>query len=272
MNKNEVSLIISFYNKINFLKIVLSALEKQTFKKFEVIIADDGSSNEIVNILKKTIENSCLLIKHIWHEDKGWRKNVILNKAIEACSSEYIIFIDGDCIPHRRFIEEHFINRQEGVVLAGRRVNLSKFASSIITEKRVGKTGFIFCVILLSFILKIFGKGNHIENGIYIRSRYLRKYINIKEKGILGSNFSVHKSDLLAINGFDERFIYPAAGEDTDIRNRFRNNNVKIKTVKHIAIQYHLFHKPLERNHKNLVLLEENLKNKLTYTYYGIKK
>src|SRR5665647_325671 len=102
-----ISLIISFYNRIDFLKLIFAGLEQQSFRDFEVIIADDGSRSEIVEEVKLMIGSASFPVKHIWQEDNGWQKNTILNKAIVASEAPYIIFIDGDCIPHRRFIEEH---------------------------------------------------------------------------------------------------------------------------------------------------------------------
>ena len=94
--------------------------------------------------------------------------------------------------------------------------------------------------------------------------------LNRKEKGILGSNFSVYKDELLEINGFDERFKYPAAGEDSDIESRLRRNGLIVKTIRNQAIQFHLYHKELPREKERLVFFEENNTNSVTYTPYGI--
>lgn len=112
----------------------------------------------------------------------------------------------------------------------------------------------------------------HFENALYIRSPFIRSRLNKKDKGILGSHFSLYKDDILAVNGFDERFLFPAVGEDTDIELRLRRNGMKVQTLKHIAIQYHLYHKSLPREESNLRIMEENNLKGVTYTSYGIKK
>ncbi|MDX9925511.1 MAG: glycosyltransferase, partial [Ignavibacteriaceae bacterium] len=78
----KTSLIIAVYNNKKYLELVFAGLERQTFKDFEVIIADDGSNSSIAELLSEYKKNSSFAIKHVWHDDKGFRKNKILNEAI----------------------------------------------------------------------------------------------------------------------------------------------------------------------------------------------
>jgi len=272
MPNPEVTLIISFYNQFPFLELVFAGLERQIHKNFEIIIADDGSKGKIVQQIKHYISISGLNINYVWHEDKGWRKNRILNLSIQQSASDYLIFIDGDCIPHKAFIFEHLMNKQANRVLAGRRVNLSKIVSDRLTYIKVQK-GFLETKLFPLMIWEsIMGRGDRIENGFYFRSRAIRKRINKKDRGILGCNFSIHKSDLLAINGFDERYEAPAVGEDTDLEYRLKLNGVKVKMIKNLAIQYHLYHPKLSRPGKNLEIFNETMEKGIWYTPYGIDK
>jgi hypothetical protein len=91
-------------------------------------------------------------------------------------------------------------------------------------------------------------------------------------KGLLGSNFSVHKEDLEAINGFDERYEAPAVGEDTDIEVRMLWNNMRIRMVKNVAVQYHIHHKKLPRPEKNLEIFEEVKRERKAFTPYGLRQ
>ena len=113
----------------------------------------------------------------------------------------------------------------------------------------------------------------HFEYCIHIKSKFLQKLINDNpNKGILGSNFSLYKKDLLAVNGFDIRYINPTVGEDTDLELRLRNNNVKITTVKNMAIQYHLFHPLVTREFEivNNKILNETKEKGISFTPYGL--
>ena len=130
----KATLIISVYNNWHWLKQILNALNCQTEKNFEVIIADDGSNNSFVDNLKESIKNYSFPIIHVWHEDKGWRKNEILNKAIQEARSQYLIFLDGDCIPHPHFIKDHVFLAHKGTVVAGRRVQLPLYTTKVIDD------------------------------------------------------------------------------------------------------------------------------------------
>ncbi len=139
MDAPGLSLIISFYNKLDNLRLILASLQLQTFSDFEVMIADDGSMAEVTRELEEIIQNADIPIRHIWHEDMGWRKNIILNKSIVASRSDYLVFIDGDCILHPRCLEEHYKHRRKNWIIAGRRVNLSPAISEGLTTKKVNK-------------------------------------------------------------------------------------------------------------------------------------
>ena len=267
----QTSLIISTYNKIEYLKLVLAGCETQTEKNFEIILADDGSNAEVISKIEKLSRQLEMKIKHVWQEDKGFRKNRILNEAIKVSSGNYLIFIDGDCVPHPSFVKEHLRYAENNVCLTGRRVNLSKDFTALLTAENI-KRRFIENNFHKLVLDGVFGESFDVEKGIYIKDEFLRKRINKKKRGILGCNFSLFKKDLLAINGFDERYEAPSVGEDSDVQFRLELNGVEIKSLNNIAVQYHLYHKLQPRPKKNLLLFEKIKNEKKTFTPYGIKK
>jgi glycosyltransferase involved in cell wall biosynthesis len=267
----DASLIISFYNNIDFLKLVFAGLERQTFRNFEIIIADDGSTAEAVSELENLISSTLYKVTHLWQEDNGFRKNKILNRAIASSSSEYLIFIDGDCIPHSEFINEHNKNRQRNICLTGRRVNLSDKISDMLTPEKI-KLGYLENHTLKLIWDSLTGTTIDAEKGIYLKNKFLRKAVTIKKRGLLGCNFSIFKDDILKINGFDERYILPSIGEDSDIQYRLELAGVTIKSLNNIAVQYHLFHKLQERQKSNLDLFDKIKSEGKYFTPYGIKK
>ena len=266
----KATVLAAFYNNIKYLKMVLAGFERQTEKDFEFILADDGSSSDVVKEIGQISPNYSFPIIHIWQDDKGFRKNKILNKGIVASNSKYLIFIDADCIPHSHFVEEHISNARQSVCLTGRRVNLSsKFTEQL--SPQLIEAGYLDQTKIKIILDGLFGHSSYVEKGFYLRSKMFRYVLNLKDRGILGSNFSLFKDDIIKINGFDERYVAPSIGEDSDVQFRLELNGVKIISVNHIAVQYHLFHKLQERLQKNIDLFESVKKIKLFYTPFGIK-
>ncbi|WP_413700204.1 glycosyltransferase [Psychromonas sp. KJ10-10] len=269
--KFKASIIIAFYNNTTALALVFSALEKQTEKDFEVVIADDGSNEESLQTLQEMSQISTLNILHSWQEDSGFRKNRCLNKAIQASHSDYLIFIDGDCIPQSHFIEDHLSEAQAGVCLNGRRADLSDKMTSLL-RKSANPAKFIAenrYKMLHDYLL---GNGKNIEKGFRITHPKLRKIIQKKNKGLVGCNFSLFKQDLLKINAFDERYEAPGVGEDSDIDFRLRLAGITIKPLFYKAIQVHLYHKILPRSDVNEALFKQIQNEGKAWTNYGIKK
>ncbi len=237
----QLSLVIAVYNKPEVLRLNLAACSRQSFKEFEVIVADDGSGPEIARVVEESKNLFHLPITHLWHEDNGWQKNKMLNNAIRAAKSEYLVFIDGDCLPARNFLFDHWKEKETGRVLLGRRVEMSeRWANSVTLEKILSgnfeKIGFA------EILDGIKGQALRLEDGVRIRSRFLRKISLRQADRILGCNFSIHKSDIVAINGFDEMYDGPGHGEDSDIQYRLSLIGVKGKSLRNLAIQFHVYH------------------------------
>src|SRR5690554_2143218 len=103
----DISVIITTYNQPEWLEKVLWGCAVQTFPHFEIIIADDGSGPETREAIERMRSQLPMPLRHVWHEDRGFRKCEILNRAIAAASGDYLIFLDGDCIPRRDFVDVH---------------------------------------------------------------------------------------------------------------------------------------------------------------------
>lgn len=247
----QASLIISVYKNGLFLQAILDALPLQTVWPDEIIISEDGDSGEIREIVSNY--KGQMNIAHLTQEDKGWQKNLALNRAITAATHDYLIFIDGDCVLHPRFIENHIRLANGNYILAGKRVKLGPVFSS-----RLMKAGLhAFQRELKWKWYGLFRDGaSFVEEAIYVPVNWLTRKI-IAKLGITsvkGCNFSCYRSAMMAINGFDEDYIRPAVGEDHDLVWRFEGLGYRIVSVKHFAVQYHLYHD------ESWVSQEENLK------------
>lgn len=270
----KVTLIIPFYNKLDKLNLVFAALERQTFRDFEVIIADDGSKKDVVNALNDLISKTSFPVNHVWHEDVGWRKNVILNSAVRVAKADYLVFLDGDCVPSDTFLEDHFNYARQGEVSTGRRVMLTERITAKINTQRVSAgcmNGKLFLPLLYDTIF--LRKRTKMEQMFRVSSRLLRNlFIKEKNRFILGCNFSLYKADLLKVNGFDERFVHPGYGEDIDLGNRLNRVGIKTMSRKNLMVIYHTYHEHLFTDTpENISLLEDN-KSSDPYTLYGINR
>ena len=78
----KTAVIISTYNRPKALNICLESIRNQSKLPDEIVIADDGSTQETTDLIKKISESFPVPIKHVWHPDEGFQRNKILNKAI----------------------------------------------------------------------------------------------------------------------------------------------------------------------------------------------
>lgn len=270
MKHLKASLIISTYNQPKWLEKVLWSYENQIEKDFEIIIADDGSTNETKAVIQQFIDKSSLNIKHVWHEDNGFQKTVILNKAIKETTSNYLIFTDGDCIARNDFVSTHLKLRKENYALSGGTIRLTEQVSKDIDEDEI-KTNICFNKDWL--LAK--GQPKSFKLNKLTKSDFKASLLNTftpTKATFDGGNVSAWKRDVLAVNGFDERMQY--GGEDRELGERMMNNGVKFLQVRYSVISLHLFH---ERPYKsdsqltnNTAIRKETKRFKKTWTESGI--
>lgn len=234
------TIIVSIYNDVEALDLILSSLKKQTYTDFEIIVSEDGESDSVKHYIS-SINSEFPRLTHLTQADEGFRKNRALNRAISASHCDHLIFIDGDCIPHKKFIEAHRRYAQKGVISVGRRVELGEKTSEKIRKKVLTVDNYSSNLkYLVSLFSQIKDKVKNYEYGFYFP--FLQNLSKNRPIKILGCNFSCFKDDLLAVNGFNQDFISPGLGEDSDIEWRLLANGAIIKNIKFTAIQYHLDH------------------------------
>ncbi|MBA1438791.1 MAG: glycosyltransferase [Epsilonproteobacteria bacterium] len=267
----KVSVIVTVYKNTIALKLILDALRRQTYKEFEVVVAEDDQDDAMKVLLAQYDD---LNILHVSHEDKGMRKNIIQNKALAKANGEYLIFIDGDCIPYSTFIEGHVILAEEKTVLSGRRVNLDEVVSNDLRNNKY--TSIYLEQNYWRFFRLMRDKTVKYEQGIYLNPKGViyNKFIKNSKRNvsILGCNFSCFKSDFMAINGFDESYAGTALGDDTDLDWRFRAYGCSLKSCKNVANVFHLYHEVFDRGEATdrLVLMKQREKDNLFICQKGV--
>lgn len=236
------TLIISVYKDTEALGFILDSLEHQTILSDEIIVSEDGESSEMHDFIVTQKDRFPNLI-HLTQEDDGWRKNIAMNNAIKASTNEYLIFIDGDCVPCRNFIQAHIENAQKGIVLCGKRFELGpKFTHQVkCHELRLSDIEKNFFWYLPAMIRD---NARHPEDGLYFKSHnWISNMIHKRYvRHIIGCNWSCYKEDFLTINGFDETYRLPSEGEDVDPSWRFRGMGIELKSCRNNANIIHLYH------------------------------
>ena len=179
----------------------------------------------------------------MFQEDIGWRKNIALNRAIVASKYEYLIFIDGDCVPFDDFIENHVKQASKKIVLAGKRVELGEQITREIrfrklTVSKLTNNYWVYAIKLIK------DKTRHLEDILHISYKsFLAPFMKKEVNYIIGCNWSAFKEDILTINGFDETYYLPSVGEDVDLGWRFRGLGIELKSCRYNANLVHLYHK-----------------------------
>lgn len=262
--------IISTYNNPKWLQKTLWGYMNQTVPADEIVIADDGS-REDTRILIESFKEK-LPIKHVWHEDDGFRKTIILNKAIVASTADYLIFTDQDMIPREDFVEVNVKNARKGRFLSGGHVNLPPAISEMITEEDV-RTGRAFDVQWL----RKNGQPKSFRNSKLFRSPFyawLLNHITTAKATWDGCSASGWREDILAVNGFNELMVY--GGEDREFGERLVNMGLKGVQLRYSAVTIHLYHerpyKTAEGIRANNLIRKQVRKNRIIKTPTGIEK
>ncbi len=268
----KISVIFTTYNSPAWLEKVLWGYNNQTDKNFEVVVADDGSTQETTDLIEKFKQEANIEVKHVWQEDDGFQKCRILNKAIIASTGEYLIFSDGDCIPRKDFVEVHRMNAKPNHFLSGGYFKLPMDTSKQITKDDILNEN-------------CFDKEWLVQNGVKPSIKFMKltakgwkaklyNHITVTNKTFNGHNSSCFKSDALKANGFDERMRY--GGLDCEFGRRLKNANVNPIQIRYSAVCVHLDHPRGYVNDedwkRNREILAENKSQKLIATPAGIQQ
>ncbi len=274
----KVSLIVAVYKDTEALELIFDSLKEQSYKNFEVIVAEDGQSYIMKNLIEKSKKKYDFDILHTTQEDMGVRKSKSQNNAIRVSTGDYLIFIDGDCILYKDFIKNHLILSNKNEIVTGRRVNLGPKYSSLLRKKEITSKWLENNFIIKYFDIKNDAKEErHSEEGFSIKPNGLIHTILKKRKkklSLLGCNMSMYKNVMLEINGFDEDLGNSAYASDSDLEWRFEGLGYKVTSGRFLINQFHLYHKRGETEFDRTVLskIEENKKNQRFICKNGVEK
>jgi glycosyltransferase involved in cell wall biosynthesis len=266
----RVTVVVSTYNQPRWLAHVLCGYAQQDFSNMDIVIADDGSGPETGRAIEEARAQSGVNIEHVWHEDKGFRKCAILNRAIVHSPSPYLIFTDGDCIPRRDFVSTHVSRARHGHFLSGGYFKLPLGLSRAITTGDI-VSGRVFSPLWL--------KSRGVPGGLKLLKLSARgtgaailEMLTPTKATWNGHNSSGWKTDIVAANGFDERMEY--GGEDRELGERMMNAGVKPLQIRYSAVCVHLDHARAYRNDaalaRNMAIRQYTARTRATRTEFGI--
>lgn len=235
-----ISILLATYNWPQALKLCLESLTTQSDQIFEIIIADDGSTESTKKVIDTFKINHTISITHLWQEDRGFRKTKILNQAIAAAQGDYLIFLDGDCITQPDFVERHRELAQKGYLVTGSRVLLNASLSQELLNWDTWDFAH-FRAKLLSARLQG-GINKYLPIVLKFGDGTWRNYKKFVWRRIKGCNMACWKTDAIAIHGFDESMT-GWGHEDADFVFRLQHNQIKRKSGSWATEVFHLFHK-----------------------------
>ncbi len=255
------SLVISTYNRPAALELCLLSILEQKVLPDEIIIADDGSSENTKNLIDSYKKKFAAPVYHVWHHDEGFRKTIILNQAIRQSKGDYIIQIDGDIIIHPSFVQEHLYEARPGYFIRGSRTSLnSKKTNKLLHSKK------IYLHFLSGGIINRF---NAFYNKFFSKINFLFSNPNLPGD-VIGCNMSFYKNDFIKVNGYNND-ITGWGREDIELAARFINSGILKKSVKYRAVCFHLHHSLCSREHdeRNMSMVKYAINHKVKYCVNG---
>ena len=241
---SKISVIITTYNRPDALAAVLEACFCQDDNQFEIIIADDGSTHNTRQCVENLKRRSPVPLLHVWQPDKGFRAARARNQGILAASGDYIVFLDGDCMPQPSFISQHRKLAKPGYLVTGSRVLLSPGYTLRLLAERINLRGLTLWDKLK---LRLTGDLNKFLQTVLTLPDVGRESRRFSWRRIKSCNLGVWRSDLDTVNGFDESF-QGWGHEDSDLVVRLFNAGVMRKEGAFATEVYHLWHKENERS------------------------
>jgi glycosyltransferase involved in cell wall biosynthesis len=232
----KLSLVISTFNQVESLGKVFAGVRRQTRLPDEILISDDGSGEETRALIQNFAESITVPVKHVWQPHEGFRKTIILNQTLSTATGDYLVFTDGDCVPHPKYIADHAALAEKGFWVQGRRC--------FVIEKHVPEFS---AGLVPAFGWMFTGKITGAAKGVRWPWAIIRR--DTRQRGIIGCNMAFWREDLVAVNGYDEEYVGWGTGEDSDIGTRLYHLGRQRKFVYGRAITFHLNHSPAPRGH-----------------------
>lgn len=237
MNREpSLALIINTWNQPDYLARVLGAVSTQSSPPDEVLLADDGSDAKTAEVFTHWGASGSIPHTHVWQEHHGFRRAGILNQAIARSTSKYLVFLDGDTLPHPQFISDHRRLARADAFVQGHRALVKKEASTWFGLREFNADR-----------KRAFWRAQ--LQGLKHACRWPRPLRRSRRdlRGVRGCNLAIWRDHLLKVNGYNEAFV-GWGREDSELAVRLLNLGIHRLDVRGWAICFHLWHPPARRD------------------------
>ena len=259
--KPTLAIVINTFNQPEYLRRVLNALTGQLLESDEVVLADDGSGDETRSVFETWKSRQIIRAVHVWQKKQGFRRSRILNAAIAKTRNDYLIFLDGDSVPHPKFASDHRMLARKGFYIQAHRSFIGKEAAEYFG------TGNFFSERRRAFFSSQIQGWKHVF-------RWPRPFTRIRSdlRGVRGCNLGIWREDLIRVNGYNEEFV-GWGREDSELALRLMNSGIRWLDVRGRAMCYHLWHPPADRSglDQNIKLLEDSLTRQCSRCERGLE-
>lgn len=265
----KIAVIVATYNRPDALAALLDGYLHQDDNDFEVIIADDGSKDDVRRVVESYASRTPFTLSHLWHEDLGFRPAVMRNRGLAATRADYVIFTDADCIPSRDFVSRHRQLAEPGYFLSGNRILLSEKFTTEVLKQHLPLYDWSLPHWLIAWLKRDI---NRWVPMVRLPDGALRKRAPERWKGVKTCNVSAWRKDLIAVNGFDETYAGRWGLEDSDLVIRLLHAGIKHKSARFAAPVFHLWHREEDKRgfSENQRLLDELIASRRTYAKLGV--
>lgn len=246
----RVSVVVTTYNQPEWLRRSLWALAVQTHGDYEVVVADDGSGDETRAVIDEVRAEAGVDLVHVWHEDRGFRKTEILNRAIVASGGDYLVFTDGDCVPRRDFVEAHVRLAEPGRFLSGGYLQLPAEVSQRVAVDAI-RSGRAFSTRWL--MRQGWRPGRRAVRLLPPGPARLLDLLTPTRPTWNGHNASTWRDALFEVNGYDGDMGY--GGLDRALGERLENLGIRGKQIRYRAPVLHLHH---DRPYRDAAVVRRN--------------
>ncbi|QOY96776.1 glycosyltransferase family 2 protein [Massilia sp. UMI-21] len=265
-----ISVVITTYNRPDALEAVVDACFMQDDKNFEIIIADDGSTANTRDVIERLCARAPMPLRHVWQPDEGFRAAMARNRGTQAATGDYIIFLDGDCVPQRDFIARHRALARPGFLVSGSRILLSQALTERVLREHIDVAG-LSLADRLRYRLR--GDMNKVLQTMLRWPDVGRVRRKFSWRRIKSCNLAVWRADLEKVNGFDESFV-GWGHEDADLVVRLFHAGVLRKDGALATEVLHLWHREAQRDEEssNRKLVLQRAADQTTQATRGLRE